>query len=439
MIAIKFTFAAGRYHATQWGRHVNEGATEWPPSPWRILRAIVAVWRRTLPDLSHERVESLLEILASERPVFWLPPAFTGHTRHYMPYYRGARARTTLVIDSFVAINPNDPVFAMWPHLEMDSQQSRDLDRVLRNMPYLGRAESWVGAQLAPDHPLEANSMPMETGAIPEGDWDIVRTLIPRYPIKLKDLEVETSDLRRSGRIDPEGAQWWSYARRRDCFSDFRNNRPNAVERREGTQVVRFAMAGRALPMTFDTLRWGELARRSMMSQYGRFNGGAASPFLSGKDASGAPLEGHAHSFYLPTDEDGDGRLDHLTVWTPGGLAAKEFQTVTSVNILNPGGQREPVRLVYQSRGVPDDFAGVSPLFGRSKVWRSLTPYALTRHVKFRGPRDKYGARSVIDGPQQQIVREASLRWPGGPGVADARIIDHRKSIAPMLEGQSST
>lgn len=50
MIAISLTFPAGRYHATPWDRHVNEGAVEWPPSPWRLLRSLVAVWKRTLPD-----------------------------------------------------------------------------------------------------------------------------------------------------------------------------------------------------------------------------------------------------------------------------------------------------------------------------------------------------------------------------------------------------
>jgi len=31
------TFPWGRYHANPWGRHVNEGAVELPPSPWRPL------------------------------------------------------------------------------------------------------------------------------------------------------------------------------------------------------------------------------------------------------------------------------------------------------------------------------------------------------------------------------------------------------------------
>src|SRR6266478_887764 len=30
MIALSFRFPAGRYHATPWGRHVNEAAPAWP-------------------------------------------------------------------------------------------------------------------------------------------------------------------------------------------------------------------------------------------------------------------------------------------------------------------------------------------------------------------------------------------------------------------------
>ena len=258
MLAIKFTFTANRYHATQWGRHVNEGVPEWPPSPWRILRGIVAAWRRTLPDLAPERVAPVLEAMASELPKFRLPAASTGHTRHYMPFHEGVRERTTLVIDSFVAIKPGDPVFAIWPNVELTPPQQDDLNSILRNMPHLGRAESWVEASLVADCPGEANSLPMQTGAIPDGDWEIVRVLTPRTPISLKDLEVETSDLRRHGRIDPEGAQWWTYARRPDCFTAFRASPHRVIEQGEGAQVVRFALSGKALPMTFDTLRWGE-------------------------------------------------------------------------------------------------------------------------------------------------------------------------------------
>ena len=438
MLVIQFTFTANRYHATQWGRHVNEGVQEWPPSPWRILRAIVAAWRRTLPDMEPERVLPLLEAMASELPRFRLPAASTGHTRHYMPFHEGVRERTTLVIDSFVTIRPGDPVFAIWPTIELTPAQQDDLNRILRNLSYLGRAESWVEAGLVEKCPGDANSLPMETGAVPDGDWEIVRVLAPRTPLSLADLEVETSDLRRRGRIDPEGAQWWTYVRKPDCFTAFRARSPRMTEQGEDAQVVRFALSGKALPMTFDTLRWGELARLSAMSQYGRNNRGAASRSLSGKDASGEPLKGHEHAFYLFTDDDGDGRLDHLTVWAPGGLAAGEFQALVSMNTLNPGGQREPVQLAYLAHGAATDFVGVSPLFNISHSWRSLTPYVLPRHVKFRGPRDENGRKQMVDGPEEQISREVSLRYPGWPPLLRVEAGDSRIPLSPMQEGQSS-
>ena len=167
MLAIKFAFTAGRYHATQWGRHVNEGVPEWPPSPWRILRGIIATWRRTLPDMPAERVVPIVEKLASEYPEFHLPMASTGHTRHYMPYNEGNRERTTLVIDSFVAMGTDDPVFAVWPKVDLEPAQQADLASILENMPYLGRAESWVAASVVSDPP-KPNSYALESGSLPK-------------------------------------------------------------------------------------------------------------------------------------------------------------------------------------------------------------------------------------------------------------------------------
>ncbi len=77
-------------------------------------------------------------------------------------------------------------------------------------------------------------------------------------------------------------------------------------------------------------------------------------------------------------------------------------------------------------------------MFGPSRRWRSLTPYVLTRHVKFRGAKDAKGQRAIIDSPEEQIKREISLRWPSGPSLVSAEVCDPREPIAPMLEGRSS-
>ena len=56
MLAIEFKFLAGRFHATPWGRQVNEGAVEWPPSPWRLLRALIAVWHLKCPEVPEAEI-----------------------------------------------------------------------------------------------------------------------------------------------------------------------------------------------------------------------------------------------------------------------------------------------------------------------------------------------------------------------------------------------
>ena len=67
-----------------------------------------------------------------------------------------------------------------------------------------------------------------------------------------------------------------------------------------------------------------EAARRVLMGIYGRLTEKdgvrGRSTILSGKDAQNQPLIGHRHAHYLPTDEDGDGRLDHLTIFATSGL-----------------------------------------------------------------------------------------------------------------------
>src|SRR3990172_10069521 len=103
MITIELAFPAGRWHATPWGRQVNEGAVEWPPSPWRLLRALLAVWHNKCPDVPEDQMRGLIAALTPP-PSYHLPPASQGHTRHYMP---GANDSKTKVFDTFVTLTPH--------------------------------------------------------------------------------------------------------------------------------------------------------------------------------------------------------------------------------------------------------------------------------------------------------------------------------------------
>ena len=84
MTTIRLVFAAARYHATPWGRHVNEGVAEWPPSPYRLLRALYDVWQRKCFELPAAAVEAVLQSLAASPPISKLPRAVATHTRSYL-------------------------------------------------------------------------------------------------------------------------------------------------------------------------------------------------------------------------------------------------------------------------------------------------------------------------------------------------------------------
>ncbi|RIK62285.1 MAG: type I-U CRISPR-associated protein Cas5/Cas6 [Planctomycetota bacterium] len=429
MIAISFRFLAGRYHATPWGRHVNEGAVEWPPSPWRILRALVATWKRTLPDLPQSQVEPILHVLAAP-PEFVVPAASTGHTRHYMPIIEGNKATRTKVFDTFVAVSREAALLVRWPNASLVDAQRDTLSRILANVNTLGRSESWCEATLLPDDEAASSCQnarrrqvePLSGGEVPD-DHEIVRLLCPNSNSAFADdhvvaitttttgrgkykqsieqrttiydpawnLCMETLQLHKERWSDPPGSRWVQYARPRDCFKVepvARSRVPSPAHPR--IQVVRYALDSTVLPLVTETLPVAEAARRALMGIHGRITERSGvrgrSTVLSGKDEQGNPLTGHGHAYYLPTDEDGDGRLDHLTVFACAGFAQDERRALDQLREIKPRGRdnaSHPLRLLLLGMGTLEEYHP-GPL-GKSKVWVSATPYIATRHAKTRG------------------------------------------------------
>ena len=119
MITIRLTFEASRYHATPWGRHVNEGVPEWPPSLYRLIRALYDVWQRKCPDLPANDVGSVLEALASAPPSFHLPKAVATHTRSYLSANQYDASKKNLVFDPFLVFDPSSECYVGWPETEV--------------------------------------------------------------------------------------------------------------------------------------------------------------------------------------------------------------------------------------------------------------------------------------------------------------------------------
>lgn len=403
MLALAFTFPAGRYHATPWDRHVNEGAVAWPPEPWRILRALIATWHHKLKHdggHSEDTLRALIESLSTELPEYTLPTACHSHTRHYMPQF--AAGKTSLIFDAFTAVDREAPLGVTWPEVNLPDDQRALLDDLLAVMGYLGRAESWVEAKVvdtAPPPNCRPGNIALDTqtgelkgelvtlyAPLPATDYQALRgrfltdrkaqkKLGPTLPESLLDaLSVDTADLRKLGWSQPPAARKVSYLRPVDAL------RPKlVVQRAQATAVVavNFILDGKPLPRVEDSLRIGELMRIATMGQCKLAMGESnIPPIFSGHDLPAGNR--HRHAFYLPWDSNGDGSLDRVLVYVPDGMNDAEQRALVKVRKLwdRAGGEW---RLALEGSGSPT----VAPTLVRaSATWKSITPYLHPWHVK---------------------------------------------------------
>lgn len=403
---LALSFPWGRYHANPWGHQVNEARVEWPPSPWRLLRALYATWQSRLPGLSPGLVLAVLDALA-EPPVYWLPPSRRAHTRHYMPDAKEERSKA---FDAFEVFEKGADLVVRWP-ASLDAQQRGSLGEVAAAVPYLGRSESICLGRLLDEgvEPSGRRWLPSETGqgqpahAGGPGQGSL-RLLVPLRPLDPSTLTVRTLDVQSRRLVDPPGTRWVAYSRSDPVDGEDGESPAAGVgggERGRAGQVgtgrevrsssyrpptaVRWAMATPARASLKAAVAMADVLRHACMSRYGRAHGGEASSILAGKDAEGRPLKGHGHAHYVAWDTDGDGLLDVLVLWAPAGLNEAEMEALGGLRDLSGFGHISdfrPCRLGLE--GVGDVFQVAPGLVGPATTWVSHTPFAPPRHAKKR-------------------------------------------------------
>jgi CRISPR-associated protein Csb2 len=232
-------------------------------------------------------------------------------------------------------------------------------------------------------------------------------------------LCMETAELHAKKWSDPPGSRWVSYWRQRGCFK-IKPVRVHSIESRPLMQVARFTLDSAVLPLITETLPTAELARRALMCIYGNRNKLAdgvtkgKTETFSGKNAESEPLSGHGHAYFLPTDEDGDGRLDHLTVVSSNGFNEGEQRALEKLSELKSEERDESghkLRLLLMGLGRLGDYKA-GPV-DQSTSWVSVTPFIAQRHLKKRGT--KRDSQDLWHNPEaflKALLQEELARLP---------------------------
>ncbi len=433
MHVLEIIFLAGRYHATPWGRNVNEGAVEWPPAPYRLARALADLCYRRHSDWAEDRLADVLNLLSSP-PRYSLPSATAAHTRSFLNSNKKDPTDKQKIFDAFVVVSREARLYIELRGAS-NSHAVKDLQTLVGELGYLGRSESWVQARLL-DSPgnIEFNCEPLEqleqqadptTGERvtvaclrPESEYKTAPATEPKKRGKgkknaqkkadedtlswVRAICLSTGELNADGWSIPPAQKLVDYLRPADAL----DTRPPSPRRILGARFhqARFALHSKVLPRVTETVSFAERIRAKLMGISRRRHGGdpaAVSPVFSGKDAAGRPAAGHKHAYFLPLDEDGDGRLDHLIVCATQPFDSGELAAL------------DRLRSVWQSNGRPDVRLVLVALSAdqrktASRYWTSATPFVTGRHHRRgRGPYN--------DWLRDEIIRECSYHGLPNP------------------------
>ncbi len=464
MTTIELRFPARRYHATPWGRGVNEGAVEWPPSPWRLLRALLSVWHRHGRDaiVPETLLRAVFDQLSLTLPTYRLPHASVAHTRHYMPPYKG---NTSKVLDAFVHVGdgagPAGALRIWWPDLQLGSDERAALDELLARLSYLGRRESWVDARLMRGDEADLVSavhvvaplgdgdslgmderidllVPLPAAAFQSwrtstleatrvatrrdvrGDDKLVekavkaagRKLLKVLPVDCLDvLEADTASLHKAGWSVPPGARWAAWRTPPTLLAPAvraSKTRPSGPR----PTAIRLGLQTTVAPSCFKVVTVADRIHRALLANAGRTR------VLSGRDETGAPRKGHRHLHVIPVPSRRDSRrppgsIGSVVLFAADGFGPRELAAIDRTTVLARRDGHD-WRLFVEAVGDPSELTGDTPdgaVFGRSRHWRSMTPFVPTRLPKVRrnGKRRVDASGLVIGSPEHDLRRLCAL------------------------------
>lgn len=426
-IFIAQTFPLGRFHATPWKVFpYDDPHGEWPPSPWRLLRAVIArsyQLERETGAPSNDVRKQLVQAFA-QSSISWHLPKFTWRgpgLRQYQPaeFKRvPASARepgemaynTTKVQDNFW-LTPPDAEPILW---RLESEQwllpvQKLLAACLDRMTYFGRAESITSARL-----LDREPTPSTNCSLTETRSETsVPVLCPRADATMKQILMTTDDKAVANSTEPPGAVW-KFA--------IRPQRPAAKptpmiqpQRISPVRLIQFAIGSQVSPPAKSIVVLTQRFRGRVIRKFLGRDWQEASPeqreaarLLTGKEADGEPLQDdrHPHARFGILFDEKTGKAARLIVWRNQPFTEEEQRAILNAAdrelpiSFDKARRKDPwaVRLVALDPQTPPPRGFDIQAY---RQWKTATPYVPPRHVF-----DRQGRAKPEESPQEQLQKE---------------------------------
>lgn len=409
---IEVELTAGRYHAHPWGvSQYGIGEPEWPPSPWRLLRALAAAWfNYQKPSDCPQLRDELLEALGrSGWPTLVVPGVAFKELRFFHPLVKDGDINARIDHRDFFAVAQGGRFWFVF-EVGLNDAQKGLLNTLLSRIRYFGRSESRAVLRVVDKEadgtreiPLfKAEPLDRYCGTNPDGTRLVREVLCPGVRQQDGTWDFRASDLwsldqAHDARNDlplhltdacieafhplPNGCEWVDYALSAEAIVHEmpRSRRPVPREQEISVRGIRFHLARRIPIPVEQTVRVARAFRDEAVKRFRELSRNGHSVTLTGCMSDGTPRPGNDHLYYLPRPSERPGFVELLFVQIPNGrLTASEFDALQSVERirLTPD---DPYPITVVAEAVLNNLA--QPTMAPSRFWQSRTPLVIPEHL----------------------------------------------------------
>lgn len=421
MIHLKIEFHTNQYQACAWGNHHSEGVIDWPPSPWRILRALVAgAYNVNLKESYRPTLKKLLHKLARVLPEYHLPPVTYIQHRSARPQVDANTARVkpgkVLYSAGLLMSSSQNLAYVRWS-LALSEVEELVLSLCLAGITYFGRKESVATLSLVAESP-DPNAK-----ADPLGDNDSGASLCEHRIIVVADPDIEVEALWDALNL----STYDNYTVSRTAVfpgmqqATYRVNASNLQVKQpveQKPQVVTLSvLASPRLPLNL-TLKVTDKLHQALVKR-------CPAPIFTGKEM-GLPRSGsHDHTIFqcLP---DRTGRyIERIKLYSKEGYGQEALATIANCSKLFGVARDRKISLSLA------DFEMRSQK--KYDSWISCSPFFLFRH-----PATRRGVPRMLtdnyqkDGPEHQVLTYIQyLDWLDLKGKISYQ--EHPEGLALLL------